>query len=611
MDRFGKRIGRFRRLLRQRGIKGLLHRLVFGRAGPSYAAWLAAHRLTDEDRRQIAEHIASWLEPPLISVLLPVHNNRPAWLRACLDSVLDQLYPHWELCIAEHASTNPRMGAILEEYAANDPRIKLVASPGNGRIAAAANSALKSATGGFVVFLDPSDLLSEHALYLVVTAILDHPDATILYSDSDCCDKRGRRRNPSFKPGWSPDLLRTHNYINQPTIMRTDLVRAVGGMRAELRAAQDYDLLMRVSERVHASTIHHIPHVLYHRRDYPDSTGSGADRRTESSRASRQVIQDCLARQGLAAEMLTTAAHPFLHQVRYRLPDPPPLVSVIIPTRDRLDLLKVCVEGLRRTTDYPTLELIIVDNDSREPEFLAYLQELSRLPDIQILRREGAFNYAALNNAGAALSRGEILCFLNNDVVITQPGWLRELTAQALRPEIGAVGPLLRYRDGRVQQAGIILGTDLLCRLAFHQSNGNPPPSPFQLQQTRNVTALIGACLVMRRSIYQEMDGLDEALAVTYNEVDLCLKLRAAGYWLLFTPFSELIHLGSASRGQENTPEKQARFQREADYLRARWGAFAVSDPFTNPNLDWRSERPKLAIPSAAARPWQRSRRSK
>jgi len=608
--RSGKRAWRaLRHGVLRRGVlrRGVLRRLVPGRAGPSYATWLNAQRLTAEDRRQIAAHMAAWPAPPLISVLLPVYNSRPAWLRACLDSVLAQLYPHWELCIADDASTDPQVRAILEEYAARDPRLKVIYRPQNGHVAAATNSALALATGEFVAFLDHDDLLAEHALAWGAAAILDHPAAALIYSDADRCDERGRRFNPTFKPDWSPDLLLAHNYINHLVVMRTELVRAVGGLRAGLEGAQDHDLLLRVSERIPVEAIHHLPYVLYHWRAHPASLGRAESTRAATGVASHQALADCLSRRGSAAEVVATPAHPFLSRVRYLLPDSPPLVSIVIPTRDRLELLRRCIEGLRQSTDYPALELLIVDNDSQAPETLAYLQELSQQPNTRVLRQAGAFNYAALNNAGVSQARGEVLCFLNNDVVLTQPDWLKELVSQALRPEIGAVGPLLRYPDGRVQQAGILLGTDVIGRLALHQRRGEAAPSAFELRQVRNVAALTGACLVLRRKLFEQVGGFDEQLAIAYNDIDLCLKLRAAGYWLLFTPFAELVHLGSASRGAENSPERQARLQREAEALRAKWGAFATSDPFTNPNLTWRRGRPELAFPPAAPDFWRRS----
>ncbi len=587
MAQFWQRGVRLWRLLRREGVGGVIRRLAASSAGPSYAAWLAAHRLTRADRRQIAAQIAAWPAPPLISVLLPVYNSRPAWLRSCLDSVLTQLYPHWELCIADDSSTDPQVRAILAEYAAREPRVRVVYRAQNGHVAAATNSALALARGEFVAFLDHDDLLAAHALYLVAAAILDHPGAAILYSDADRCDARGLRFGPSFKPDWSPDLLLAHNYINHLTVMRTDLVRSAGGLRTGLEGAQDHDLLLRVSERVPAAAIHHIPHVLYHWRVHPASIGLGQETRVATGAASRQTIADSLARRRVAAEVLATTAHPFLHRVRYALPDPPPLVSVIIPTRDRQDLLRTCVDGLRQATTYPALELIVVDNNSRALETLAYLKALGQQPHCQVLRRAGAFNYAALNNAGVLQAHGEVLCFLNNDVVITQAGWLTELVSQALRPEIGAVGPLLRYPDGAVQHLGVTLAADriMLIRslpltpLARAEKNGG--------EQVRNVAALTGACLVLRRKLFQQVGGFDEQLSVAYNDIDLCLKLRAAGYWLLCTPFAELVHLGSASRGAEDSPEKQARFQREGDYLRSKWGAFAASDPFINPNLTW------------------------
>ena len=552
-------------------------------AEPSYARRLASQRLTDDDRRAIQAEIARLGHPPLISVLLPVYNSNPAWLRACLDSVLAQLYPHWELCVADDASTLGEVRAIVQDYADREPRIKVVFRPVNGHVAATTNSALTLATGDYVAFLDHDDLLTEDALYRVATLLDSHRDADMIYSDEDRIDARGRPLHSVLKPGWSPDLLRAHNYINHLTVIRSELVQRAGGLREGFEGAQDHDLLLRASETTTAARIHHIPHVLYHWRKHGAALGNDPATRAAVAAASHRAVAEAIARQGLAADVLPTGAMPFLHRVRYRLPDPPPLVSVIIPTRDRLDLLRAAVDGVRVRTDYSAIELIVVDNDSREPETLTYLCQLANEEGVRVLRQPGAFNYAALNNAAAALATAEVLCFLNNDIVVTQPGWLTELVSQAMRPEIGAAGPLLRYPDGRVQSAGIVLGSGILGRLALHQRKGDQPPSPFQLQQIRNVAALTGACLVMRRAPFAEVGGFDTELAVAYNDIDLCLKLRAADYWLVCTTFAELIHFHSASRGPESTPEQRVRLASEASYLKAQWGAFATSDPFVNP----------------------------
>ena len=593
-------------LLKGGGLRGLVQRLSQLGEGVSYPEWAAARRLTAVDRSQIQDHIQRLAFRPRISILLPVYNSRPVWLRACLDSVLAQLYPSWELCIADDCSTRQAVRAILQEYAGRDARIKLVQRAETGNVSAATNSALALATGDFVAFLDHDDTLCEHALYLAAAWLNEHPETDLIYSDEDRIDGRGRVLRPVFKPGWSPDLLRAHNYINHLTVLRTALARAAGGLRIGLEGAQDYDLLLRISERITDDRIHHLAEVLYHWRDHAVSISQLQPARTAAIGAFHRAIGDSLDRQRLDAEVLDMTANPSLHRVRFRLPEPPPLVSVIIPTHDRLDLLFGCVEGLRQATAYPAIEIIVIDHASSDPATVDYLQALAQQPHTRVLRQEGDFNYAALSNAGAALAQGDVLCFLNNDIAVRQAGWLAELVSLALRPEIGAAGPLLRHPDGRVQSQGIQLGTNGIARLAGRQLPGQPPPSAFQLQQISNVAALTGACLVMRRALFEEVGGFDEELAVAYNDIDLCLNLRAAGRWLVFTPFSELVHVHSASRGPEDTPEKQARLKREADYLIQKWGKWATTDPFINPNLDWSQGRPELAISCAQLRPWQR-----
>ncbi len=601
MNKTIHKLGRVWRVWRKEGWAGLWLRL----RRRSYAAWAAAHRLTCRDRGEIRRRILEMPHHPLISVLLPVYDSNPRWLRACLDSVRRQLYPHWELCIADDASTLPHIRAILQAYAARAPRFKVVYRPQNGHISAAANSALELAAGEWVAFLDHDDELAEHALYLVAEEINRHPDADLIYSDEDKMDAHGRLLRPWFKPDWSPDLLRSYNYINHLAAARTALVRRLGGLRVGFEGAQDHDLLLRLSEQTAAARIRHIPHVLYHWRVHPLSAAQTPQAKAYSPPASRRALTEHLQRQGVTAELISIdAERPNRYRVIYALPDPP-LVSVIVPTRDRLDLLRVCVNGVRAATDYPAIELIIVDNGSQEPATLDYLNELARQPHTRVLRQDGPFNYSALNNAGAALAAGQVLCFLNNDIIVTHSGWLKELVSQAVRPEVGAAGPLLRYPDGRVQHGGIMVGGKLVARLALHQFPGCPPPARPELEQIRNVAALTGACLVLRRSVLEQVGGFDERLPVAYNDVDLCLKLRAAGYWLIFTPFAELVHIHSASRGPEDTPERRARQLCEANDMHARWGEWVKRDPFTSPNWVWKRGESAPAWSPFPLRPWR------
>ena len=593
------------RVLRHEGVRGVIRGGWRWLRGDGYSRWVQAQRLTAADESLIRQHIATFAQRPLISVIVPVYNPRPAWLRACVDSVLAQLYPQWELCIADDASTTPHVRTILQEYAAGDPRIKVVYRAENGHISAATNSALALATGEFVAFLDHDDLLAPHALYMVAALLNEHADADLIYSDHDRCNHARRRWAPQFKPGWSPDLLRSFNYINHLTVLRTDLARAVGGLRTGLEGAQDHDLVLRTTAQTAAERIHHIPHVLYTWRRHRASVSRSAQARAQTRTASHRAVAECVNRSYPGAEVLDVAGPRFDHRVRYPLSNPAPLVSVVIPTRDRLDLLRPCLEGLRRATVYPAVEIIVVDNGSREPATLAYLADLAHLPQCHVLHRQEPFNYAALNNAGADLARGNVLCFLNDDIVVSQADWLRELVSHALRSEVGAVGPLLRYPDGRVQHGGVVLGEGGVARLAYHQAPGQAPPPDDQLYQIRNVSALTGACLVMRRAVFAQVGGFDENLPVAYNDIDLCLKVRQAGYWLVFTPYAELVHIHSASRGSDETPEKRDRLEREGDYLRAKWGERAASDPFLNPNTVWRGAQVEPAFPSRAVRPWQ------
>lgn len=593
-------------ILRRAGIGGLVRRVLRQVRGDNYAQWVKDNRLKPADTTLIRQAVTALAQQPVISVVVPVYNTPMPWLRACLDSVLAQLYPHWELCIADDASTLPYVRAILAEYAARDARVKVVYRAKNGHVCAATNSALELAGGEFLAFVDHDDTLEPHALYMVAETLNQHPDADLIYTDHDRLDRTGRRCEPRFKPGWSPDMLRAGNYINHLAVLRTTLVAGIGGLRPGLEGAQDHDLLLRSAARTTAERIHHIPHILYHWRKHPDSISGNAESEARALSASHRAVSDTVRTEDASAKVDSVTGAPFLHHIRYTVPTPAPLVSVIIPTRDRLDLLQPCLDSLRQFTHYPALEVIVVDNDSKEQATRAYLADLALQPGYRVIKQPGVFNYSTLNNYAVSQATGELLCFLNNDIVIRQPDWLQELVGHALRPGIGAAGPLLRYPDGRTQHGGIVLGDRVVARMTFDQAPGQPQPSVYQLMRVRNVAALTGACLVMRRAVFAEVGGFDAALAVAHNDIDLCLRLRSTGYWLVFTPFAELVHIHSASRGPDDAPAARARLNEEAAYLRARWGAWATTDPFLNPNTQWQGAHWVLRFPSRAHRPWMK-----
>ncbi|WP_375276143.1 glycosyltransferase family 2 protein [Methylorubrum thiocyanatum] len=563
--------------------RGMIARALTHRAETGYAAWIARFdRLTAAERARIRAEIAGWEAPPLISVLMPVHDPDPRVLEAAIRSVRGQLYPAWELCIADDASTDPRIPRLIARHAAEEPRIRTVRRPENGHIARATNEALGLAGGAYAAFLDHDDLLSENALFEVARAVRADPELALIYSDEDKVDRRGRRFEPHFKSGYDRELLWAQNYVNHLCVVRTDALRRLGGLRPGFEGSQDHDLLLRLTEGLDASRVRHIPKVLYHWRAAAGS-GTFSDRALARAEEARlRALTEIAARKGARAER---GPEGFNRLVR-PLPAPPPLVSVIIPTRDRAELLGVVLDGLFARTDYPALEVIVVDNGSTEPATRDLFARYAGDPRLRVLPAPGPFNFSELSNRGAAAARGTILLFLNNDIEVLEPGWLTELVAIASDREIGAVGAKLLYPDGTIQHGGIVLG---IGGIAGHSHLGLPGSAPgyfARMVLSQEVSAVTGACLAMRAAVFSEVGGFDAAhLAVAFNDVDLCLKIRAAGYRIVWTPHARLVHHESKSRGAEDTPEKRARFEAESRVMRERWEPVLRADPYYNPNL--------------------------
>ena len=590
-------------------------RFVRGVLGPdaqsdaAYRQWIATHdTLSDADRQAISDHIARMIDPPQISVVMPAFATPAPLMRAAIESVRAQLYPHWELCIADDGSPGEALWRLLETYARQDPRIRIVRRPANGQIAAATNTALRLATGDFVAFMDHDDLLSEHALYHVAARLEERPDTDLIYSDEDKIDARGRRSQPHFKAEWNADLMLGQNAVNHLAVFRRSLIEDLGGVREGFEGAQDHDLALRAVERIGPDRIGHIPWVLYHWR-WRGRQGSFSRRWAKlCAVAARRAVAEHLTRTGQVGATVTNqpGAARWL-RVRRPLPAPPPLVSIIVPTRDRLDLLARCADGVLQGTDYDALELLIVDNGSVEPATLAHFETLKADPRVRILPAPGPFNFAALMNRAVAQARGEIILLLNNDISMIEPGWLAELVSHAVRPTVGAVGARLLYPDGTIQHAGVALG---IGGVAGHLQVGAPGQhAGYQghLALTRNVSAVTAACLAMRRSVWDEVGGMDaKRLTVAFNDVDLCLKVRAAGYDIVWTPFAELYHHESASRGLDLEPKAAARFQGEIATMRERWGDVLDNDPFYGPVFDKRFSNYRPGEPPGRTAPWAR-----
>jgi GT2 family glycosyltransferase len=550
-----------------------------------YQTWIEVHELSGDAAIKDREmRLAALTDRPLISILVPTYNTPATLLQEMIESVLAQAYDNWQLCIADDASPSPHVREILEGYAKADPRIRLAFRSTNGHISAASNTALELATGDWLAMLDHDDLLTPDALLSVAEEINAHPDAVLIYSDEDKIDELGVRNTPFFKPDYSPVLLLAQNYLNHLTVHRAERVRAVGGWRSGFDGSQDYDLNLRVLEGAKPDQVRHIPKVLYHWRAVEGSTALAVGEKSYATEAARKAVKDSIERCGLMAEVTHTPALPFV-RVRHALPDPAPLISLIIPTRDRADLLATCIDSVRALSTHANYEILIADNDSSERETYALFERLSQYPNVRIIPQPGPFNFSAINNAAIAQSRGELVCLLNNDIEVITPDWMEEMASWALQSHIGCVGAKLYYPDDTIQHAGVVIG---IGGVAGHSHKYFPRESPgyfARIALHHNVSAVTGACLMVRRSLYDEVDGLDTALQVAFNDVDFCLRVREAGYQNVFTPYAELYHHESISRGAEDNPLKLARFNAEVKLMMDRWGAKLKADPFYSPNL--------------------------
>jgi len=585
-----------------RSFEGLVTRQ--NRKHQEYQEWIARNdRITEADEEQIRQQIRGWRERPLISILMPVFNTRPQYLKQALDSVIAQLYPEWELCIADDASTDPHICEILENYALRDKRIRITYRQKNGHISEATNTALKMAKGDYVAFLDNDDQLAPHALYLMAEKIL-HSAPVLLYSDEDKIDERGMRFEPHFKPDWNYTMLLAHNYICHLMVVRRDAVIKRKGLRSGFNGSQDYDLVLRLAETLNPEQVAHLPYVLYHWRAHADSTAQSAETKPYAHEAGIRAVREHLKQVGRKGEVSAG-----LHQtvrVKWQLPAKLPKVSIIIPTRDKPELLARCIASITRLTRYENLEILVVDNQSVEKKTLSLFKEISKDKRVRILSHNKAFNYSAINNAAVRKAKGDLICLMNNDIEIMHGQWLEEMVGQLMQKRVGAVGAKLLYADGRVQHAGVVLGIQGVAGHAHKYLGQNDYGYFSRLHITQEYSAVTAACMLIRKSSFLKVGGLNEKqLQVAFNDVDFCLKLRERGEKIIWTPHAYMIHHESVTRGAEDLPEKQVRAAREIAYMKQCWSEQLALDPYYNPNLSLNTEQFDLAEISRAKRFWK------
>lgn len=574
--------------------------------GPLYRRWVRRYdRLSQRDVEAIRDANARLAYRPLFSILMPVYNTDAKLLRAAIDSVRAQLYENWELCIADDCSTDVRVGEVLRHAQSLDSRIKVHFRTVNGHMSAASNSALELASGEFIVLLDHDDTLPIHALAAVAHELNHHPDADIVYSDEDRLDDRGRRYGPYFKPDWNPELFFGQNFINHLGVYRSALVRRVGGFREGFEGSQDHDLALRVIEQTRPERIRHVPHVLYHWRAVKGSAARAVGEKTYAYAATRRAVQEHLDRTGVHASCEPAPRLNYHQRIRYSLPQPRPHVTIIIPTRDRIDVLSRCVRSVTSRSTYGSYDVVVVDNGSTAEDTRTYFDELRRDSRFSILRVDEPFNFSRLNNLAAAGARGSVLCFLNNDTEVISADWLEEMVGLAIQSGVGAVGAMLYYPNNVVQHAGVIVG---LGGVAGHAHLGLPKGAPGYYGRAvlaQAMSAVTAACLVVRKSVFADAGGFDETLAVAYNDVDFCLRLQSRGLRNVWTPFAELYHFEGASRGRDDmSGQVRPGFLLESQIMKDRWADLLSADPHFNRNLSLDSPHFLLAKPPRHTRRW-------
>lgn len=571
------------RYLKHYGLREFLVRLS-ERMEPEevpYGPWFEKHKASREQLEK--QRARKWDRTPLLSIVVPAYRTPEEFLEQMMDSLLAQSYENWELCIANGSPEDDRMQKVLREYTKKDSRIRVKNLEENLGIAGNTNAALAMASGEFVGLLDHDDLLAPNALYEVADRIVADEQTDVLYTDEDKATTDLKEHfQPHFKPDFSIDLLRSNNYICHFFVVRRTLLEKTGGFRREFDGAQDYDFIFRCTEA--AEKIVHIPEVLYHWRTHKESTADNPVSKMYAFEAGKRAIESHLERcreQGVVSHTKDMG----FYRVDYPVQGSP-LVSVVIPNKDHSDMLMRCVNSIKEKTTWKNYEIIIAENNSVQKETFDCYQKLQEDSRIRVITWEGEFNYSAINNFAVREARGEYLLFLNNDVEVISEGWMTFMLGNCQREEVGIVGAKLYYPDDTIQHAGTIIGIGGIAGHAFlnmpRSRTGYLHKASIQL----NVSAVTAACMMMKRSVFESLQGFEERLSVAFNDVDLCLRTVQAGYLVVYLPWAQLYHYESRSRGAEDSEEKIRRFQGEIEFMRSRWiGLLKSGDPYYNKNL--------------------------
>ena len=569
------------RYLKHYGVKGFYARLLerFEEREVEYQEWYEKNKPSEEELAR--QRKKKWKDPVVISVLVPAYRTPEFFLKQMMESVLLQTYPYLELCIADGSGTDDSVEKVVKEYQKKDPRVRYRRLEKNEGIAGNTNAAIEMASGDYLALFDHDDLLSPNALFEVASAI-EKEKADVIYTDEDKVTSDLKEHfQPHFKPDFNPDLLCAKNYICHLFVVKRSLALKLGGQDPAYDGAQDYDFIFRCTEN--AEKIVHVAKILYHWRVHQASTADNPSSKLYAFDAGKRAIEAHLARIGAKAEVSHTKDLGF-YRVKYQVHGNP-MVSIVIPNKDEKETLKKCLESIWKKTSYPNYEIILVENNSTTQEIRDYYKELDGKKRVRVVYWDKEFNYSAINNFGISYAKGEYILCLNNDITVISPDWLEELLANCQRPEVGIVGARLYYPDNTIQHAGIVLGMGGCAGSLFVGLARSRGGYLHKAALQQDLSAVTAACFMVKKEVFEKVGGFEEKLAVAFNDVDFCLKVRHAGYLVVYDPYAELYHHESKTRGYENTEAKKRRFQEEIEYMRCHWMPDILRDPYYNENL--------------------------
>lgn len=575
------------RYLQSHGAVALMEKALYKvrnlrNAPVEYGKWLPKHLpdKTELDRQRKTK----FAKEPKFSIVVPLYKTPVEYLEQMVQSVKQQTYPNWELVLSDGSGKDSPLKEVLARMAAEEPRIRVVENEKALQISANTNAAMEQATGDFFVFMDHDDMLTEHALFECAAVINETPKADVIYSDEDKMSMDGHKFfQPHFKPDFNLDLLCTVNYICHLFVAKRELVEKVGMLRSEFDGAQDYDFIFRCTEE--AEKICHIPKILYHWRCHEDSTAENPESKQYAFEAGKRAIEAHYQRKGIRANV-ENGEFLGLYRTKYIL-DEKPLISIIIPNKDHIDDLDRCVQSVLKKSSYPNLEFVIVENNSTEEKTFAYYEKLQKeCSNVHVCYYKGDFNYSKINNFGVRHANGTYLLLLNNDTEMINDDCIEEMLGYCSRSDVGIVGARLYYEDNTIQHAGVVIGFGGIAGHCFVQQPRGNTGYCHRIICAQDYSAVTAACMMVKRSVFEEVGGLTEELAVAFNDIDFCMKVRQKGYLVVYNPYAELYHYESKSRGLEDTPEKLERFHREIRTFETRWPEIMKNgDPYYNPNL--------------------------